>query len=229
VLSTLGQAASLDSRFQVGECGRLGFKPKLGLRLIGKTKRSGNPRLVATLKMPAGGANVAAATVRLPHSEFLDQGHIRTICTRVQFAAAGGNGAGCPKGSVYGQARAWSPLLDQPLSGPVYLRSNGGDRELPDLVAALDGQIDVDLVGYIDSVRGGIRTSFALAPDAPVSKFVLDMQGGKKGLLENSTDICRGEHRAVADFTAQNGKTQRLQPALKARCPKVHRHSRHRH
>ncbi|HXR60707.1 MAG TPA: hypothetical protein VN732_05220 [Solirubrobacterales bacterium] len=229
VLSTLGQTAGVSSRFQVGECARLGFKPKLSLRLLGKTKRTGNPRLKATLRMPAGGANVGAVTVRLPHSEFLDQGHIRTICTRVQFAAGGGNGGGCPKGSVYGYARAWSPLLDQPLAGPVFLRANGGDRELPDLVAALDGQIDVNLVGYIDSVRGGIRTSFATPPDAPVSKFVLDMQGGKKGLLQNSTDICRGKHRATADFVAQNGKIRRLKPVLKAQCRKGHRHPKHRH
>jgi hypothetical protein len=55
-------------------------------------------------------------------------------------------------------------------------------------------------------------------PDAPVTKFVLEMQGGKKGLLVNSTDICRGKHRAKASFTGQNGKRHVLNPLVKARC-----------
>jgi hypothetical protein len=139
-LSTLGQAAGLSSRFQVGECGRLGFKPKLSLRLTGKTNRAAHPALRAVLTMPSQGqANIASASVTLPHSEFLDQAHIGTICTRVQFAEGSVPGEKCPAASVYGRARDVSPLLDQPLEGPVYLRSSS--HELPDLVAALNGQI----------------------------------------------------------------------------------------
>ncbi len=162
--------------------------------------------------MQGGGANIARASVALPHSEFLAQDHISTVCTRVQFAAR----EGCPAGSIYGRATAISPLLDRPLSGPVYLRSSS--HPLPDLVAALDGQIHVDLVGRIDSKNGGIRTTFDAVPDAPVSKFVLSMQGGKKGLLENSTDICRFANRATAKFDGQNGKIHDTDPPLRASC-----------
>jgi hypothetical protein len=218
--SVLGSGAGVSSPFQVGGCPALGFKPKLAIKLTGGTTRSKNPALRATLTMPAAGANVAKASVALPHSEFLDQGHIRTICTRVQFAAAGGNGGGCPAGSVYGKARALTPLLAQPLEGPVFLRSNGGERLLPDLVAALHGQIDVDLVGKIDSVKGGIRTTFEGVPDAPVSKFVLEMQGGKKGLLENSTNLCKSINRATALFDGQNGKVHDFNPVVHNSCKK---------
>jgi hypothetical protein len=206
-------AAALSVPFQVGECGALGFKPKLAMQLKGGTKRSSYPALTATLTMPEGGANIARASVSLPHSEFLAQAHIRTICTRVQFAAAA-----CPPGSVYGTARAYSPLLDSPLEGPVYLRSSS--NPLPDMVADLRGQIHVALVGRIDSHKGGIRTTFETVPDAPVSKFVLSMQGGKKGLLENSRNICGRPYRARAAFTAQNGKAATLKPVMKAKCPK---------
>jgi uncharacterized repeat protein (TIGR01451 family) len=212
-----GASATVSSRFQVGGCDRLGFKPKLRLRLKGKVRRGGYPSLRATLKMPERrGANIARAAISLPHSEFLAQNHIRTICTRVKFAAGAGGGANCPVGSVYGHARAFSPLLDEPLEGPVFLRSS--DHELPDLVAALDGQIHVDLVGRIDSVNEGIRTTFDLVPDAPVSKFVLTMRGGKRGLLENSRNICRHVNRANVLFDAQNGKTADSRPALTADC-----------
>ncbi len=213
--STLGTIAPLSHYFQASECGRLAFEPELALRLRGGTKRNSYPALTATLTYPKGlSSNIAAATVALPRSEFLEQSHIRTICTRVQFAADQ-----CPKGSIYGKARAISPLLDKPLEGPVYLRSSS--HPLPDLVAALDGQIEVDLVGRIDTVKGGgIRTSFEGVPDAPVSKFVLSMAGGKKGLLVNSRNICARPQRATAEFTAQNGRINVLRPLLKARCGK---------
>ena len=218
--STLEQGAPLTNRFQVGECGRLKFAPRLSLRLKGGTRRSSHPRLRAELNYPKGAyANIARASVALPHSEFLDQAHIRTICTRVQFAAQA-----CPRGAIYGHARAITPLLDKPLEGPVYLRSSS--NPLPDLVADLNGQIHVVLVGRLDSVHGGIRTTFDSVPDAPVSKFVLSMRGGKKGLLVNSRNICAHANRAMAKFNAQNGKTHDTRPVLKAQCHKKSKRNR---
>jgi hypothetical protein len=158
--------------------------------------------------MPKGGANIARAAVTLPKTEILEQGHIRTICTRVQYAANA-----CPKASVYGYAKAWSPLLEKPLQGPVYLRSS--NHTLPDLVASLDGQIHIDLAGRIDSVDSRIRNTFQLVPDAPVSKFVLTMQGGRKGLLVNNTQLCKAKPRAEAKFDAQNGKFSDTKPLVK--------------
>jgi hypothetical protein len=137
--------------------------------------------------------------------------------------AGAGNGARCPKGSVYGHARAWTPLLSEPLEGPVFLRSS--NHNLPDLVLALHGLVNIDLAARIDSVHGGIRSSFADVPDAPVSRFVLEMQGGKKGLIVNSTDLCTGKHRAGANLSGQNGRVDRVRPVVRAvGCGKAKRH-----
>jgi hypothetical protein len=217
LLSTLGNTVALNSRFQVGECGRLGFKPRLSLRLKGGVKRNGYPALTATLQMPEGSANLAKVSVALPHSEFLAQEHIRTVCTRVQFAADA-----CPPAAIYGTATVTTPLLDYPLSGPVYLRSS--DNPLPDLVPDLRGPahqpIKLESAGRTDSVRGGIRNTFDFVPDAPFTKFVLQMQGGKKGLLVNSQNICKKPKRATVKYTAHNGATFEARPVLKPQCPK---------
>ncbi|MGN6201005.1 MAG: hypothetical protein ACTHNY_01180 [Solirubrobacterales bacterium] len=215
------QPVTVTSPFQAADCASLGFKPKLSLRLKGGTHRGANPALEAVLKARKGDANIGEAQVTLPHSEFLEQSAIRTICTRVQFNAGDTPGEKCPAGSVYGHARAITPLLDEPIEGPVFLRSS--PRPLPDLVAALhSGKIDINVTGYIDSIKGGrLRTTFATVPDAPVSKFVLKMQGGRKSLLVNSTNICKGKHPAIADFTGQNGKRDLFHPLLKgASCGK---------
>jgi hypothetical protein len=76
--------------------------------------------------------------------------------------------------------------------------------------------VDVELVGWIDSVKGGIRSSFEEVPDAPVSKFVLQLFGGKKGLIVNSTNLCKGKHRATVKLSGQNGKVYDTRPAVKA-------------
>jgi hypothetical protein len=211
-----GASATPSYGFQAEGCEQLGFAPKLSLKLKGGTSRSSHPALTATVTYPKGAyANIATASVALPHSEFLAQSHIRTVCTRVQFAAGA-----CPAGSIYGFAKATTPLLDKPLEGPVYLRSNGGERPLPDLVAALKGQIEVDLVGRIDSVNGGIRNTFEAVPDVPVSTFTLELQGGKKGLLENSENICAKPQHANAEFTGQNGKIHDIKPLIANGCKK---------
>jgi hypothetical protein len=222
VLGSDNTTADVSAPFQAADCASLGFKPKLSLKLRGGTTRGAHPSLRAVLKARKGDANIGAAQVTLPHSEFLEQAHIRTICTRVQFAAGAGNGSQCPKGAVYGRARAVSPLLDEPLVGLVYLRSS--NHALPDLVAALHSKkVDINLVGRIDSVNGGIRNTFEAVPDAPVTKFVLEMRGGKKGLLVNSTNICQGKHRAKVGFTGQNSKRRSFKPLVKASCGGKHK------
>ena len=218
--STLGQAASLSSRFQLGECGRLGFKPKMTLRLKGGTKRGAHPALTAMLKPRAGDANIASVSVALPHSEFLDQGHIKTICTRVQFTADQ-----CPPNAVYGKASVLTPLFGYALTGNVYLRSS--NNLLPDLVPDLRGPasqpIKVEAAGRTDSIKGGIRNSFEFVPDAPFSKLVVQLQGGKKGLLQNSRDICGRPFRATVIYTAHNGLAYTDHPLLQAKCGKQRR------
>ncbi|MDX6624091.1 MAG: hypothetical protein QOE75_2023 [Solirubrobacterales bacterium] len=208
--SALGASAPLAERFQVAGCGQLAFEPTLKMRFYGAPpRRGGFPKLKAVLTAPRGQANIGKAVVLMPKTELLEQGHIRTICTRDQWASDS-----CPKASIYGKARAWTPLLDKPLQGDVYLRANGGARELPDLVADLKGQIEIELVGYVDSVNARLRTRFVNVPDAPVSRFVLDMQGGRKGLLAHNTNVCKTTPRASVKFDGQNGKFRDLEPRV---------------
>jgi hypothetical protein len=207
---------------QLDNCAPLGFHPKLNLRLFGATRRAKHPRLRAILKAHSGDANMSRVSVALPHALFLDQASLGQICTRTQFAAND-----CPKKSIYGKARAITPLLGQPLEGPVYLRSS--NNTLPDLVAHLQGQVDVDLVGRIDSFKGGIRTTFDRVPDVPVSKFTMTLPGGKHGLLVASRNLCKGKVKAIVQIKGQNGKKANKRSKLKTPCDKESRHKKGHH
>jgi hypothetical protein len=214
--------ATATARFQAFDCGSLGFKPKLTLSLKGGTRRGRHPSLRVVLRPRAGDANIAFAQVALPPSLFLDQGNINTVCTRPQFARHD-----CPPGSVYGHVRAFTPLLSQPLEGPAYLRSS--DNTLPDLVFALSGNgVEVDPAGRIDSYKGGLRGTFPTIPDAPVSKFVLSLKGGKRGIIVAAADLCAKPQPATVKLIGHNNRGTVGHPRLGVRCKHGHKHrSRH--
>ncbi len=194
----------VSAYYRPAECGKLKFKPKLYTRLFGGTRRTAHPQLRAVLEARKGDANIERSALTLPHALFLDQGNIKTVCTRVQL---GENN--CPKAAIYGHAVARSPLLDGKLEGPVYLVSS--DNTLPDLLVNLTGQVTVRLRAEITSPRGGIKTVFHHTPDVPVSKLILRMQGGKKkGLLINSRNLCQGKLSSYMNLKAHNSRRVRV-------------------
>lgn len=211
ITSVDGTEAHPSVPTKVGDCGALNFGPKLKFKVKGGTNRGDFQALTAVLTTGKKEANISKVQVALPHAFFLEQSHIGTVCTRVQFAADN-----CPAASVYGFAKAVTPLLDKPLEGPVYMRSS--NNPLPDLVADLKGQFDIELAGRIDSENGGIRNTFETVPDAPVTKFVLRMKGGKKSLLVNSRNLCKAKARAKVRMVGQNGKRHNEAPLVQTSC-----------
>jgi hypothetical protein len=207
-------SAAASSPFQVSNCSALGFAPRLAIALKGSHRHGDFPALKATVTPRQGEANIAKATVTLPPKLFLAQEHLDTVCTQRQFAAHN-----CPKTSVYGTATAITPLMEEPLTGPVYLRSS--TNPLPDLVAALSGRgIEVDVLGRIDSYKGGLRTRYDVLPDAPLSKFTMSLRGGDHSLIVNAIDTCAVPQVATAKFTAQSNANKKLRVPLAVKCKK---------
>ncbi|HEX6602072.1 MAG TPA: hypothetical protein VF030_05470 [Solirubrobacterales bacterium] len=198
VVSAGGASVWLGKRFQATGCRDLAFAPRPALRLRGRTERGGYPALTARLSAKGDEARLRRLAVTLPPSLRLAQEHIGAICTRTQWAEED-----CPAGSVYGTAEARTPLLGEPLRGAVYLRSS--DRELPDLVVDLEGQVDLELVGHVDSSHGRLRVTFAGLPDAPVRRLTLRMRGGTRGLLVSGAGLSHVPARATVKMDGHNG------------------------
>jgi hypothetical protein len=212
--------------YQATGCDSLGFKPKLVTKLLGgrkSTKRRSHPKLQAILTTRPNDANIARTVVTLPPGVLLDNGRIGTVCVKAQLAANA-----CPSKTILGKASATSPLLDNALSGNIYLvpASTG---KLPDVLVDLRGQINVQLRGVIStSKKAGLRTTFGAVPDAPVTKFTLNLNGGGKGLLVNSKDLCKqkGGPKSALKMVGQNGKklTNNKLPLKISGCPKKKKH-----
>jgi hypothetical protein len=214
-----GGSVARNPHYQVANCAKLPFGPKLSLKLSGGLRRRGHPAILAVLTKGPGEANLDMTSVTLPRGELLDNSHIGTVCTRVQFAADT-----CPESSKIGTAEAITPLLDEPLRGPVVLRSSS--NQLPDMVLDLEGQVDFTASARIDSVKGRLRTTFEGIPDVPVSKVTVDLLGGNKGLLQNSESLCGTRKKAVVRQGGQNGRRLDTQVTLQATCGAKPRHKR---
>lgn len=48
--------------------------------------------------------------------------------------------------------------------------------------------------------------------------LIVQMQGGRKGLLVNSRDLCADPSRVKANLAAHNNRRALLRPLLQARC-----------
>ncbi len=212
ITSAAGRTADRSPRFQASSCDALGFEPKVSIRFFGPTHRGSHPKLRTILSPRKGDANLKHVAITLPGSELLDNTHIRGVCSREEYAAAS-----CPAAAVVGHVKAWTPVLDHPLAGPIYMRASS--HRLPDLAASLRGQVHLDLSGRVDSVGGRLRTTFDAMPDVPLTRLALTMRGGGRGLIVNTPRLCVGSRRATARFLAQNGKVEDREPIVKTECP----------
>ncbi len=233
--SQAGQTAAVNARFQVGECGALPFKPKLALGLTGK-------RQVTTGKHPGvraqvnqtgvGEAGIQKAVVRLPKSLALDPENAQALC---EFEAGTKPDLEnhCPAGSIVGRARAKTPLLERDLVGNVYFVKNvrkdakTGNliRTLPMIVVALRGEISINLKGESSTTKAGkLVNTFNNVPDAPITQFNLNINGGKNGILavtrtrKARINLCAGRHVAETDMNGQNGRRHPFDVRMKTPC-----------
>ena len=226
-----GQSAAVTNRFQVGDCASLAFKPKLRMRLTGRkqTRTGGHPALRTVVSQAKGQANIGRAQVALPKSIALDAVNSydpKLVCDYDQALKAD-----CPTSTVIGKAAAQTPLLDRPLTGSVHLvqgikfgKSGNRIRTTPALLVKLRGQVAIDLRAKTTVKNNRLVTTFAAVPDAPVSKFDLTINGGRKGILvvtrtvKSKLDLCTARQTASVQTDGHNGKTADYPVRVKTPC-----------
>jgi hypothetical protein len=222
--STGGSLAFASSRFQAANCATLPFKPKLTALTHAWTSKALGAYLHVKLVSGAGQANIAKLKLDLPEQLPARLSTLHQACPASVLAA---NPARCPAGSVVGSASALTPLLRNPLRGPVYLLSNGG-AAAPVLEIVLQGEgVTLRLDGQT-SIRDHIASSaFRSLPDVPLSSFDLVLDEGPHSLL--AANLPRRADRSMCEqrlamplaLTAQDGAVVKLTAKIAVSgCPK---------
>jgi uncharacterized repeat protein (TIGR01451 family) len=203
-----GLSAAVGSRFQLGDCTQLPFKPRFSVSTQARTSKANGASLHVKVASGPGQANIGKVKVDLPKQLPSRLTTLQKACTAAVFEA---NPAACPPGSVVGQGTAVTPVLKNPLTGPAYLVSHGGEA-FPDLVIVLQGEgITLDLVGNTDITKGITSSTFNAVPDAPVSTFDLVLPEGPHSVLATNLPVnanrslCGQSLRMPTQITGQNG------------------------
>jgi hypothetical protein len=225
ITAAQGASAGVSSPFTASGCKSLPFHPVFSVSTQAKTSKQTGASLTVQGVFTAGNANVRGVAVVLPKQLPARLTTIQQACTEATFAA---NPASCPVGSNIGTATAVTPVLSNPVVGPVYLVSHGG-AAFPDVVAVLQGEgVTVDLTGSVNIKKGITSSDFAAVPDVPISSFTLSLpEGPHSGLASNlpakaKRSMCGTSLRMPFTITGQNGAqlTQDVKIAVTG-CPRA--------
>ncbi len=207
--STQGNVAPLSSRFQVGGCAGLPFRPKLTASVVGRaSKADGASFSVDVTSAGIGQANIAKVELQLPKALPSRLSTLQKACLSVTFES---NPASCSSEAVIGMATIHTPLLKSPLSGPAYLVSHGS-AAFPDVEFVLQGEgVELILDGKTDIKKGITYSKFESTPDAPFTTFETKLPAGPHGVLTANVaekehfSLCKANLAMPTEIVGQNG------------------------
>jgi uncharacterized repeat protein (TIGR01451 family) len=195
--------AGLASPFAVANCANLPFNPSFTASTSGKTSKANGASLRVRIASPGvGQANIAKVDLTIPSILPSRLTTLQKACTEAQFNA---NPAGCPAASNIATAIVHTPLLNSPLTGPVYFVSHGG-AAFPDTEMVLQGEgVTLIVDGHTQITKGVTYSRFDSIPDAPFTSFEFNAPEGRYSIFGANGNLCQTEIRMPTKLIAQNG------------------------
>jgi hypothetical protein len=208
LVSGEGAPARVSSRFQAANCARLAFKPKLTALTHAQTDKAGGVHLHVRIVSGPGQADIEKLRIELPGAMVPRLSTWQGACPASTFDASP---ASCPTASVAGSATVITPLLRDPLTGPVYAISRGRQAS-PEIALVLRGEgVVLEVIGQV-SVAGGVAAAtFASLPDVPLSMLDVMLDAGPHSLLAANLpasahgSMCARRLSMPTAITAQDG------------------------
>src|SRR3954462_4523557 len=191
-------------------CDALPYAPMLTATVgsKGQTAKGSNPPLTTTITQAAGESASRTTKVTLPAVLAPNPAVLANVCSQAAYSSDS-----CPPESQVGIATAVTPLLVDPLTGPVRLVENPGG--LPRVVVYLNGVFSTRLVGDVTLAPSGTTTTFTGLPDSPISSLRLAFAGGSGGQFTAGEDLCSTPVDITGEFLSQSGKT--VTPSTRAK------------
>ena len=206
-----GDTQTVTASFNSINCQNQKFSPHLGVTIdMSKDKAHIlNPDLTTEITQGLDEANQKRVEAILPNTVQANNAALNNQCDPSLFPLDPTLPQSCPANTQVGTAVARTPLLSQPLQGPVYLIKNVG--LLPRVGLDLKGPLPARIMGNatptpdlrLDNVFGDIPPGL---PDVPLSSFKLTFGGGPGGLIVATDAACEGPSQYNAIFDSFGGQ-----------------------
>jgi hypothetical protein len=197
------ETASGQATFTTDACNALQFTPELGVSVgaPGKTTVGSYPPMTTVVSQPGEQAGVRGVEVLLPPEVTADPAALLDPCTSAQFASHS-----CPARSIVGTGEAATPLLNEPLRGPVAVVEPVGPPPAgPRLGLDLQGALPTQLFGTF-LFSPALGNAFDGLPDIPITRFALAFRADR--LVLAASDLCASAPPEFqVNFEGYNGAT----------------------
>jgi hypothetical protein len=183
-------------------CGAVPFTPEFTAKVgaPGQTAAGAHPPSTTVISQTIEEAGLERARVILPSNLGADPDLLVDLCPQANFTAHT-----CPPGTIVGTAVASSPLLTEPVQGPVSVLEPSVPG-LPWVGLDLTGPLPLQLIGKVvlDPATGSAGIEFAGLPDIPIADFALTFSADR--LVVNNAYLCDGNPRTFkTEFEGHNG------------------------
>jgi len=222
-------SAAIATRFQAANCAALAFTPKLSGLTHANTSKEHGAYLHVRIVSAGGQANIAKLKVDLPKQLTPRLSTLQDACLATVIEV---DPARCPAASIVGSVTVITPVLHEPLVGPVYVVSHGRSAS-PGVEFVLQGEgVTVEEVGQTSLQHGILAATFRSLPDVPISTLGLVLTEGPHSLFAANLpararrSMCGQSLAMPTEITGQNGAVLKQTTKLAVSgCtkPKTHR------
>jgi hypothetical protein len=231
-----GASQPVSVPFQVTNCTRLNFNPKITVNDTAHASKAEGEGLVFKISYPKGAMGSQSwlneAKFDIPKQLPARLGTLQQACLANTFEH---NRPACPKASIIGHAIVHTQVIPVPLEGPVYFVSYG-NAKFPDAVIVLKGYgITIEQHGETFIKNGITSATFRNIPDVPFENLQVTIPTGPysefgANLPNNSYNFCNRKLTLPTLFKASNGQEiHQTTPITTTNCPTPHKHGTKKH
>jgi hypothetical protein len=202
-----GVAATATADTTYTGCAQKGFAPELKAEFVGTVKEGQMPTVHVQMRPRKGDSNLRSVSVLLPvGASALTKNINGRQCANDAFLAGT-----CAANSKVGSVSATVAITPDRLVGEVFLVKVTGET-LPGIGMSFSGRYTQRVMSRvkIDQGTGRLLAAFESIPDLPLTSLDLSIDGGARGPIQFSKDVCTSRTAWEANLSGQGGQTRKI-------------------